>query len=49
MTSQNKLVIQGKSIAVHYSNRRQKFENWLCNAVSVIPNYTAIPTYFIMN
>ncbi|XP_054472541.1 RNA-binding protein 5-like [Anoplopoma fimbria] len=31
-TNQNKLVIQGKSIAVHYSNRRQKFENWLCNA-----------------
>lgn len=26
------MVIQGKSIAVHYSNRRQKFENWLCNA-----------------
>lgn len=32
LISQNKLVIQGKSIAVHYSNRRQKFENWLCNA-----------------
>lgn len=32
MTPQNKLAIQGKSIAVHYSNRRQKFENWLCNA-----------------
>ncbi|XP_039972388.1 RNA-binding protein 5-like isoform X2 [Xiphias gladius] len=31
-TNQNKLVIQGKNIAVHYSNRRQKFENWLCNA-----------------
>ncbi|XP_059186005.1 RNA-binding protein 5-like [Centropristis striata] len=31
-TNQNKLTIQGKSIAVHYSNRRQKFENWLCNA-----------------
>ncbi|XP_037346790.2 RNA-binding protein 5-like isoform X2 [Pungitius pungitius] len=31
-TNQNKLVIQGKSIALHYSNRRQKFENWLCNA-----------------
>ncbi|XP_078139832.1 RNA-binding protein 5-like [Centroberyx gerrardi] len=31
-TNQNKLVIQGKSIAMHYSNRRQKFENWLCNA-----------------
>lgn len=32
MTSQNKLAIQGKIIGVHYSNRRQKFENWLCNA-----------------
>ncbi|KAM7402055.1 hypothetical protein PAMP_017326 [Pampus punctatissimus] len=32
LTHGNKLVIQGKSIAVHYSNRRQKFENWLCNA-----------------
>ncbi|XP_034539718.1 RNA-binding protein 5-like [Notolabrus celidotus] len=31
-TNQNELVIQGKNIAVHYSNRRQKFENWLCNA-----------------
>ncbi|CAJ1051013.1 RNA-binding protein 5-like isoform X1 [Xyrichtys novacula] len=31
-TNQNKLVIQGKTIAVHYSNRKQKFENWLCNA-----------------
>uniref|UniRef100_A0A3B3ZLV5 RNA binding motif protein 5 n=1 Tax=Periophthalmus magnuspinnatus TaxID=409849 RepID=A0A3B3ZLV5_9GOBI len=31
-TNQNKLVIQGKSIAVHYSNRRQKAENWLCNS-----------------
>ncbi|XP_029287520.1 RNA-binding protein 5-like isoform X2 [Cottoperca gobio] len=32
-TNQNKLVIQGKNIAVHYSNRRQaKFENWLCVA-----------------
>uniref|UniRef100_A0A3Q1EKU1 RNA binding motif protein 5 n=1 Tax=Acanthochromis polyacanthus TaxID=80966 RepID=A0A3Q1EKU1_9TELE len=31
-TNQNKLVVQGKNITVHYSNRRQKFENWLCNA-----------------
>ncbi|KAM8913486.1 RNA-binding protein 5-like isoform 2-T2 [Spinachia spinachia] len=31
-TNQNKLVIQGKSIALHYSNRREPFENWLCNA-----------------
>lgn len=25
-------MIQEKTIAVHYSNRRQKAENWLCNA-----------------
>lgn len=25
-------MVQGKSIALQYSNRRQKFENWLCNA-----------------
>uniref|UniRef100_A0A3B3BVP2 RNA binding motif protein 5 n=1 Tax=Oryzias melastigma TaxID=30732 RepID=A0A3B3BVP2_ORYME len=32
LTPQKKLVIQGKSVAVQYSNRRQKFENWLCNS-----------------
>uniref|UniRef100_A0A669R1Z1 RNA binding motif protein 5 n=1 Tax=Phasianus colchicus TaxID=9054 RepID=A0A669R1Z1_PHACC len=26
-----KLVIQGKQIAMHYSNPRPKFEDWLCN------------------
>ncbi|KAM6980738.1 RNA-binding protein 5-like [Aplochiton taeniatus] len=31
-TNQNQLVIQGKSIAMQYSNRRQKCENWLCTA-----------------
>ncbi|KAK5933905.1 hypothetical protein CgunFtcFv8_014350 [Champsocephalus gunnari] len=31
-TNQKKLVIQGKSIVLHYRNRRQTFENWLCNA-----------------
>uniref|UniRef100_A0A3P9KBY0 RNA binding motif protein 5 n=1 Tax=Oryzias latipes TaxID=8090 RepID=A0A3P9KBY0_ORYLA len=31
-TNQKKLLIQGKSVAVQYSNRRQKFENWLCNS-----------------
>ncbi|KAJ3602809.1 hypothetical protein NHX12_030557 [Muraenolepis orangiensis] len=31
-TNQNKLVVHGKPVAMHYSNRRQKFENWLCNA-----------------
>ncbi|XP_073325382.1 RNA-binding protein 5-like [Pagrus major] len=34
-TNQNKLVIQGKSIALHYSNRRQNVENWLCTACGV--------------
>ncbi|NXS71238.1 RBM5 protein, partial [Pandion haliaetus] len=28
---QKKLVIQGKQIAMHYSNPRPKFEDWLCN------------------
>lgn len=37
-------MIQGKTIAVHYSNRKQKFENWLCNAVSDI--FELIPQYF---
>ncbi|KAG7215060.1 hypothetical protein INR49_022818 [Caranx melampygus] len=31
-SAQNKLAIQGKSVTVHYSNRRQKCENWLCCA-----------------
>uniref|UniRef100_A0A8C4GW13 RNA binding motif protein 5 n=1 Tax=Dicentrarchus labrax TaxID=13489 RepID=A0A8C4GW13_DICLA len=34
-TNQNNLVIQGKSIALHYSNRRQNVENWLCSACGV--------------
>ncbi|XP_030061203.1 RNA-binding protein 5 isoform X1 [Microcaecilia unicolor] len=29
--NQKKLVVQGKTIAVHYSNPRPKFEDWLCN------------------
>ncbi|XP_064130574.1 RNA-binding protein 5 isoform X4 [Loxodonta africana] len=29
--NQKKLVIQGKHIAMHYSNPRPKFEDWLCN------------------
>ncbi|NP_001090434.1 RNA-binding protein 5-A [Xenopus laevis] len=29
--NQKKLVIQGKTIAMHYSNPRPKFEDWLCN------------------
>lgn len=32
---QKKLVIQGKHIAMHYSNPRPKFEDWLCNKVSM--------------
>lgn len=32
---QKKLVIQGKHIAMHYSNPRPKFEDWLCNKVSL--------------
>lgn len=31
-------MIQGKSIALHYSNRRQNVENWLCIAVSEVSN-----------
>lgn len=31
-------MIQGKSIALHYSNRRQNVENWLCTAVSIVSN-----------
>uniref|UniRef100_A0A8K9XF60 RNA binding motif protein 5 n=1 Tax=Oncorhynchus mykiss TaxID=8022 RepID=A0A8K9XF60_ONCMY len=30
-TNQKLLVIQGKSVAMHYSNPRHKFEDWLCN------------------
>ncbi|XP_035243959.1 RNA-binding protein 5-like [Anguilla anguilla] len=30
-TNQKLLVIQGKSVGVHYSNPRHKFEDWLCN------------------
>ncbi|XP_039627854.1 RNA-binding protein 5 isoform X1 [Polypterus senegalus] len=30
-TNQNKLVIQGKTVGMHYSNPRHKFEDWLCN------------------
>ncbi|XP_044028301.1 RNA-binding protein 5-like [Siniperca chuatsi] len=33
-TNQNKLVIEGKSIALHY--RRQNFEKWLCTACGVL-------------
>lgn len=28
-------MIQGKQIAMHYSNPRPKFEDWLCNKVRV--------------
>lgn len=36
MFLQKKLVIQGKTIAMHYSNPRPKFEDWLCYKVSGI-------------
>ncbi|XP_063148073.1 RNA-binding protein 5 [Candoia aspera] len=29
--NQKKLLVQGKQIAMHYSNPRPKFEDWLCN------------------
>uniref|UniRef100_A0A8D0G839 RNA binding motif protein 5 n=1 Tax=Sphenodon punctatus TaxID=8508 RepID=A0A8D0G839_SPHPU len=29
--NQKKLMIQGRQIAMHYSNPRPKFEDWLCN------------------
>lgn len=32
--SQKLLTIQGKSVAMQYSNPRHKFEDWLCNSVS---------------
>lgn len=31
---QKLLIIQGKSVAMQYSNPRHKFEDWLCNSVS---------------
>ncbi|XP_055077633.1 RNA-binding protein 5 isoform X2 [Periophthalmus magnuspinnatus] len=30
-TNQNLLIIQGKNVDMHYSNPRNKFEDWLCN------------------
>jgi len=33
---QKKLVIQGKQIAMHYSNPRPKFEDWLCSKVECL-------------
>lgn len=31
---QKRLTIQGKSVDMHYSNSRNKYEDWLCNTVS---------------
>ncbi|XP_072540987.1 RNA-binding protein 5 [Salminus brasiliensis] len=31
-TNQKLLTVQGKSVAMHYSNTRHKFEDWLCNS-----------------
>lgn len=41
---QKLLVIQGKSVAMHYSNPRHKFEDWLCNTVSFCSGLTPYPT-----
>ncbi|KAK7916554.1 hypothetical protein WMY93_012315 [Mugilogobius chulae] len=30
-TNQNRLIIQGKNVDMHYSNPRNKYEDWLCN------------------
>ncbi|XP_075893420.1 RNA-binding protein 5 isoform X2 [Nelusetta ayraudi] len=30
-TNQKRLTIQGKSVDMHYSNSRNKYEDWLCN------------------
>ncbi|XP_072308556.1 RNA-binding protein 5 isoform X2 [Eucyclogobius newberryi] len=30
-TNQNRLIIQGKNVEMHYSNPRNKYEDWLCN------------------
>lgn len=45
---QKKLVIQGKHIAMHYSNPRPKFEDWLCNKVSSLcsPQTERMPSGF---
>ncbi|KAM9483640.1 RNA-binding protein 5 isoform 2-T2 [Clarias gariepinus] len=31
-TNQKLLTIQGKTVSMHYSNTRHKFEDWLCNS-----------------
>ncbi|XP_051567912.1 RNA-binding protein 5-like isoform X2 [Myxocyprinus asiaticus] len=31
-TNQKMLTIQGRTVAMHYSNNRHKFEDWLCNS-----------------
>ncbi|XP_048055108.1 RNA-binding protein 5 isoform X1 [Megalobrama amblycephala] len=31
-TNQKLLTVQGKTVAVHYSNNRHKFEDWLCSS-----------------
>lgn len=41
---QKLLVIQGKSVAMHYSIPRHKFEDWLCNTVSFFCGLTPCPT-----
>uniref|UniRef100_A0AAV2M7V0 RNA-binding protein 5 n=1 Tax=Knipowitschia caucasica TaxID=637954 RepID=A0AAV2M7V0_KNICA len=31
-TNQNRLILQGKTVDMNYSNPRNKYEDWLCNA-----------------
>lgn len=50
MFLQKKLVIQGKTIAMHYSNPRPKFEDWLCNKVSLCRSlFYAVTNHSLMN
>lgn len=44
---QNNLVIQGRTIEVHYYNRRPMWRDWFCNAGSGLSNHVVIPTYVI--
>uniref|UniRef100_A0A8C1I224 RNA binding motif protein 5 n=1 Tax=Cyprinus carpio carpio TaxID=630221 RepID=A0A8C1I224_CYPCA len=42
-TNQKLLSIQGKTVAMHYSNNRHKFEDWLCNSVSFMETFPPVP------
>uniref|UniRef100_A0A8C9VYL1 RNA binding motif protein 5 n=1 Tax=Scleropages formosus TaxID=113540 RepID=A0A8C9VYL1_SCLFO len=41
-TNQKLLTIQGKPVAMQYSNPRHKFEDWLCGTVSAVPPISAV-------